>query len=50
MADAIVMPRDYAKCDPKELAVVISDMLLELIRVNDEIPLQDGQLTRFHSR
>jgi len=25
-------------------------MLLELIRFNDEIPLKDGRLTRFHSR
>ena len=30
--------------------MLISNMLLELIKHNDEIPLQDGRLTRFHSR
>jgi len=44
------MPMDYPSCDPKDLAALIADMLMELIRYNDEIPLKDGQLTRFHSR
>ncbi|KAF2148653.1 cyclin-domain-containing protein [Myriangium duriaei CBS 260.36] len=45
-----IMPRQYETCDPKDLGVLISDMLMELIRLNDKIPLKDGKLTRFHSR
>lgn len=45
-----VMPIKYETCDVKELGVLISDMLMELVRLNDGIPLKDGQLTRFHSR
>ncbi len=44
------MPAQYETCDTKDLVVLISNMLLELIRFNDEIPLKDGRLTRFHSR
>lgn len=40
----------YEHCDPKDLAILISSMLMELIRYNDTIPLRDGHLTRFHSR
>jgi hypothetical protein len=46
----IVMPLRYENCNVRDLVVVISNMLMELIRLNDSIPLQDGQLTRFHSR
>jgi hypothetical protein len=45
-----VLPRDYAQCNVTDLGILISDMLMELVRINDKIPLQDGQLTRFHSR
>lgn len=45
-----VMPFNYETCDVKDLGVLISDMLMELVRLNDEMPLRDGQLTRFHSR
>ncbi|KAF4554210.1 putative Nuc-1 negative regulatory protein preg [Elsinoe fawcettii] len=45
-----IMPRQYETCDPKDLGVLIADMLMELIRLNDKIPLKDGKLTRFHSR
>ncbi|KAK5147337.1 hypothetical protein LTR04_000857 [Oleoguttula sp. CCFEE 6159] len=45
-----VMPIKYETCDVKDLGVLISDMLMELVRLNDNIPLRDGQLTRFHSR
>lgn len=48
--DAKVMPVRYETCDVKDLGVLISDMLMELVRLNDALPLQDGQLTRFHSR
>lgn len=44
------MPKEYKYCDVKDLGLLIADMLLELIRLNDRIPLQDGILTRFHSR
>lgn len=45
-----VMPFQYETCDVKDLGVLISDMLMELVRINDEQPLRDGTLTRFHSR
>ena len=45
-----IMPAKYETCDTKDLVLLISNMLLELIRHNDDIPLQDGRLTRFHSR
>lgn len=44
------MPVQYETCDVKDLVLLISNMLLELIRFNDDIPLKDGGLTRFHSR
>ncbi|WEW61775.1 Pho80p cyclin [Emydomyces testavorans] len=45
-----VLPRRYENADPRDLVVLISSMLMELIRFNDQIPLRDGRLTRFHSR
>lgn len=45
-----VMPALYQTCDPKDLGILIAHMLMELIRLNDQIPLRDGRLTRFHSR
>jgi hypothetical protein len=45
-----VMPLKYETCDVKDLGVLVSDMLMELVRLNDGHPLHDGQLTRFHSR
>ncbi|KAL1587597.1 hypothetical protein WHR41_03481 [Cladosporium halotolerans] len=47
---AKTMPRAYESCNPKDLGVLIANMLMELIRLNDQIPLRDGRLTRFHSR
>ena len=44
------MPEHYETCDVKELVTLISNMLMELIRFNDDIPLKEGRLTRFHSR
>ncbi|KAK5172786.1 Pho80p cyclin [Saxophila tyrrhenica] len=49
-APATVMPVLYQNCNPKALGVLVSNMLMELIRLNDQIPLRDGRLTRFHSR
>lgn len=45
-----VLPAQYENADPRDLVVLISSMLLELIRFNDKIPLHQGRLTRFHSR
>ncbi|GAB7357745.1 hypothetical protein MBLNU459_g0400t1 [Dothideomycetes sp. NU459] len=44
-----IMPLKYETCSPKDLGYLISNMLMELIRLNDQIPLS-GRLTRFHSR
>ena len=44
------VPHKYETCDTKDLVILISDMLMELIRHNDDLPLEDGRLTRFHSR
>ncbi|RMZ67088.1 phosphate system cyclin pho80 [Pyrenophora seminiperda CCB06] len=45
-----VMPLQYETCNVKDLGVLISDMLMELVRLNEGYPLRDGTLTRFHSR
>ncbi|KAI9673532.1 MAG: hypothetical protein M1829_004039 [Trizodia sp. TS-e1964] len=45
-----IMPAQYELCDVKDLVLLISTMLMELVRLNDAIPLKDGSLTRFHSR
>ncbi|KAJ5661709.1 Nuc-1 negative regulatory protein preg [Penicillium maclennaniae] len=45
-----ILPAQYEDADPRDLVVLISSMLLELIRFNDKIPLNQGRLTRFHSR
>ncbi|KAI9724694.1 MAG: hypothetical protein M1828_003563 [Chrysothrix sp. TS-e1954] len=49
-ADLQLVPRDYTSCPPQQLASMISDLILDLIRVNDSIPPSESQLTRFHSR
>ncbi|KAG9583239.1 cyclin-domain-containing protein, partial [Aureobasidium melanogenum] len=48
-ANIKIMPLRYETCDVKDLGYLISNMLMELIRLNDPIPLT-GRLTRFHSR
>lgn len=60
-----IMPLRYETCDTRDLVILISSMLMELIRYNDTIPLSSGNdsttgtgagtgstsnLTRFHSR
>ncbi|KAE8150756.1 cyclin-domain-containing protein [Aspergillus avenaceus] len=47
---AKVLPAKYDTADPRDIVVLISSMLMELIRFNDKIPLHQGRLTRFHSR
>lgn len=49
-ADVKILPAQYEDVDTRDLVVLISSMLLELIRFNDNIPLNQGRLTRFHSR
>ncbi|KAB8070081.1 cyclin-domain-containing protein [Aspergillus leporis] len=44
------LPAKYELADPRDIVVLISSMLMELIRFNDKIPLHQGRLTRFHSR
>ncbi|KAJ5726616.1 uncharacterized protein N7483_007973 [Penicillium malachiteum] len=48
--EAKILPAQYELADPRDLVVLISSMLMELIRFNDKIPLHQGRLTRFHSR
>ncbi|GAB1193183.1 hypothetical protein APSETT444_002386 [Aspergillus pseudonomiae] len=45
-----LLPTQYELADPRDIVVLISSMLMELIRFNDKIPLHQGRLTRFHSR
>ncbi|KAJ6096706.1 hypothetical protein N7486_007452 [Penicillium sp. IBT 16267x] len=45
-----ILPAQYELADPRDLVVLISSMLMELIHFNDKIPLHQGRLTRFHSR
>lgn len=45
-----MMPEQYETCEAKDLGFLIGNMLLELIRINDDVPLRNGKLTRFHSR
>lgn len=45
-----LLPRRYENVDTRDLVVLISSMLMELIQFNDKIPLNENRLTRFHSR
>jgi hypothetical protein len=44
------LPLLYQHCPIQDLVYLISDMLLELVGLNDKIPLSGAGLTRFHSR
>ncbi|KAF1814439.1 cyclin-domain-containing protein, partial [Eremomyces bilateralis CBS 781.70] len=48
--DAKTMPRRYETASMQDLGKLVAEMLMELVRLNDSIPLKDGMLTRFHSR
>lgn len=50
MREAKVLPIHYEHCDTEDIVILIADMIAELIHANDNLPLQDGVLTRFHSR
>jgi hypothetical protein len=45
-----IMPRNYMEGDVRDLGIIISHMLMELIRINDRLPFDPERLTRFHSR
>ncbi|KAE9372097.1 cyclin-domain-containing protein [Stipitochalara longipes BDJ] len=45
-----VLPFKYEFCPVDDMVVVISHMISELIETNDQLPLRNGVLTRFHSR
>ncbi|KAE8351675.1 cyclin-domain-containing protein [Aspergillus coremiiformis] len=45
-----LLPARYEFAEPRDIVVLVSSMLMELIRFNDKIPLHQGRLTRFHSR
>jgi len=45
-----VLPRKYELCDVEDIVILIADMISELIETNDNLPLRDVVLTRFHSR
>lgn len=45
-----LLPELYELADTSDIVVLISSMLMELIQLNDKIPLHQGRLTRFHSR
>lgn len=49
-SDVKLLPRRYENVDTRDLVVLISSMLMELIQFNDKIPLNENRLTRFHSR
>ncbi|RPA77852.1 cyclin-domain-containing protein [Ascobolus immersus RN42] len=45
-----VLPAQYQFCNTSDLVILISDMLAELVSLNDKLPLNPNGLTRFHSR
>lgn len=47
---ARVLPARYELCPVEDMVILIADMISELIETNDNLPLRDVVLTRFHSR
>jgi hypothetical protein len=47
---AKVLPARYELCPVEDIVILIANMIAELISTNDQLPLRDGGLTRFHSR
>lgn len=47
---AKILPVRYEFCEVEDIVILIADMISELIETNDNLPLKDGALTRFHSR
>ncbi|KAI9742479.1 MAG: hypothetical protein M1818_004013 [Claussenomyces sp. TS43310] len=48
--EAKILPARYEFCNVEDLVILIADMISELIETNDNLPLRDVVLTRFHSR
>lgn len=48
--EAKVLPARYELCAVEDMVILIADMISELIETNDNLPLRDVVLTRFHSR
>jgi hypothetical protein len=44
------LPTDYQFCNLEDLVVLIGRKFSDLIQKNEQIPLRDRDLTRFHSR
>lgn len=47
---AKVLTARYELCAVEDIVILIADMISELIETNDNLPLRDVVLTRFHSR
>lgn len=45
-----VLPVRYELCDVEDMVILVANMVSELIQTNDNLPLRDVVLTRFHSR
>ncbi|KAJ5300085.1 hypothetical protein PENANT_c146G03311 [Penicillium antarcticum] len=45
-----ILPASYELVDSRDLVVLITNLIMELISINDKIPLHQHRLTRFHSR
>ncbi|KAJ6119082.1 hypothetical protein N7471_013033 [Penicillium samsonianum] len=45
-----LLPASYELIETADLVVLITSMVMELISVNDKIPILPNQLTRFHSQ
>lgn len=48
--EAKSLPRNYFDCPNSDLIILVSYMLQELVSLNDALPFDPNQLTRFHSR
>ncbi|CAN6661683.1 hypothetical protein TRVA0_033S01222 [Trichomonascus vanleenenianus] len=44
------VPRDFFQCPIGDLVVLVTSMLQELVELNDALPFDAENLTRFHSR
>lgn len=45
-----ILPLNYEFCGVEDLIMLIAGLISELVQINDQLPLRDGGLTRFHSR
>ena len=45
-----ILPVNYEFCDVGDLIMLIAGLISELVQINDQLPLRDSGLTRFHSR